>query len=219
MEQNINYIAIGKRIRQYRLLKHLTQENISNATDLAASYISNIENDYILEIGKAKFADLIYSKKTNDLTIYSLFVSCLFKTKDNYYLVLRDKNNRPNLLGGMASSSDFVNNEFIPEACLEREAKEELAISINDLNQVASYKQAFLKVPSTDEKMYPTGVVYIGELNLTKNELIEHFNTHKNELDHEIINLLFYTKDNYLDILKEENTREYIVEAINFLEN
>ena len=44
MEQNINYIAIGKRIRQYRLLKHLTQENISNATDLAASYISNIEN-------------------------------------------------------------------------------------------------------------------------------------------------------------------------------
>ena len=44
MEQDINYVAIGKRIRQYRLLKHLTQENISNATDLAASYISNIEN-------------------------------------------------------------------------------------------------------------------------------------------------------------------------------
>ncbi|MGM9942851.1 MAG: helix-turn-helix domain-containing protein [Erysipelotrichaceae bacterium] len=44
MEQEINYNAIGKRIRQYRLLKHLTQENISNATDLAASYISNIEN-------------------------------------------------------------------------------------------------------------------------------------------------------------------------------
>lgn len=181
--------------------------------------ISNIGNDYTLEIGKAKFADLVYSKKTNDLTIYSLFTSCLFKTKDNYYLVLRDKNNRPNILGGMASDSDFINDEFIPQACLEREAKEELLISINDLNQVISYQKAFLKIPSTEEKMNPTGVVYVGQLNLTKDELIEHFSIHKNNLDHEIIDLLFYTKDNYLDILKEENTREYIVEAINLLEN
>ena len=119
----------------------------------------------------------------------------------------------------MASSSDFINNEFIPRICLEREAKEELAISINDLNQVASFEQTFLKVPSTEEKMYPTGVVYIGKLTLTKDELIEHFNTHKNNLDNEIIDILFYTKDNYLDILKEENTREYIVEAIKFFEN
>ena len=223
--KNKNPFEIEKTKVQEEKINNLWTEFSKDKTDVfngdiyTVTNISNIENDYTLEIGKAKFADLIYSKKTNDLTIYSLFVSCLFKTKDNYYLVLRDKNNRPNLLGGMASSSDFINNEFIPRICLEREAKEELAISINDLNQVASFEQTFLKVPSTEEKMYPTGVVYIGKLTLTKDELIEHFNTHKNNLDNEIIDILFYTKDNYLDILKEENTREYIVEAINFFEN
>ena len=216
---------IEKTKDQEEKIKVIWEEFSKNKTDVfngdiyAVTNISNIENNYTLEIGKAKFADLVYSKETNDLTIYSLFTSCLFKTRDNYFLVLKDKNNRPNLLGGMASSCDFINDEFIPKLCLEREAKEELAISINDLNQVISYKKAFLKIPSTNEQMYPTGVIYVGLLNFTKEELKKYFITHKNDIDHEIIDLLFYTKDNYLDILKEENTREYIVEAIKLLEN
>lgn len=192
--------------------------DVFNGDIYAVTNIKNNDNYYELEIGKAKFADLIYAKLNNDLTIYSLFTSCLFKTKDNYYVVTKDKRDRLNLLGGMASTDDFVNNIFTPEICLERETKEELGLSINDKSQVSSYHPTFVKIPSTTEKMYPTGVVYTGILNFTKEELEKYFIDHKNNFDNEIKELLFYTKDNYLDIYKEKDIREYIVEAIKLLE-
>ena len=51
MEQNINYIAIGKRIRQYRLLKHLTQENkmvdIEKYCDYLKKQLKEIDPDIL----------------------------------------------------------------------------------------------------------------------------------------------------------------------------
>lgn len=43
----------------------------------------------IIEIGKTKFSCLIYSKNNNDLDVRSLFVSVLFKTLDNKYVVIK----------------------------------------------------------------------------------------------------------------------------------
>ncbi len=223
--KNKEPLEIAKTKEQEEKINNLWNKFSSSKTDVfngdiyAVTSIKSTNNNYELEIGKAKFADLVYAKQTNDLTIYSLFTSCLFKTKDNYYVITKDKNDRLNLLGGMASTDDFIDSEFRPEICLEREVKEELGLSLKDKKQVSSYQQAFIKMPSTDEKMYPTGVVYTGILNLTKDELEEYFITHKNNLDHEIKELLFYTKDNFLDIYKEKDIREYIVEAIKLLEN
>lgn len=40
----IDYKAIGKRIRRYRKMHDITQEELSNRVDVTCSHISNIEN-------------------------------------------------------------------------------------------------------------------------------------------------------------------------------
>ena len=46
MEIDIDYIAIGKRIRSARLAKKMTQETLSNMIDVTPTYISTIENGH-----------------------------------------------------------------------------------------------------------------------------------------------------------------------------
>ena len=46
MEVDIDYIAIGKRIRSARLAKKMTQETLSNMIDVTPTYISTIENGH-----------------------------------------------------------------------------------------------------------------------------------------------------------------------------
>ena len=193
-------------------------DNVFNGDIYTVTNIITTKDRYELELGKAKFADLVYAKNNSDLKIYSLFTAALFKTKDDYYIVAKDNTKRLNLFGGMASDNDFENNIFIPYLCLKRELKEELGISIDDKNIINSYYPKFLKIPNKDENMFPVGIIYIVNLNYTKEEFINYFNKYKNSFDKEIIEILFYTKNNYLDIYKEENIREYIVEVIKLLE-
>ena len=46
MEVEIDYLAIGKRIRTARLSKKMTQETLSNMIDVTPTYISTIENGH-----------------------------------------------------------------------------------------------------------------------------------------------------------------------------
>ena len=46
LEVDIDYIAIGKRIRSARLAKKMTQETLSNMIDVTPTYISTIENGH-----------------------------------------------------------------------------------------------------------------------------------------------------------------------------
>ena len=46
MEVDIDYIAIGKRIRSARLAKKMTQETLSNMIDVTPTYISTVENGH-----------------------------------------------------------------------------------------------------------------------------------------------------------------------------
>lgn len=194
------------------------KNNIFNGDIYAVTNIKQENDQYELEIGKTKFADLIYAKETNKFKVYSLFSSILFKTKDNYYVVVKDSRNRLNLFGGMASDKDFIENTFNPELCLSREVKEELGISLDDKTIVSSLKASFVKIPDSEEAMYPTGIVYTAKLNLTKEELTEYFGNKKEKLDNEIKNILFYTNDNYLEMYNENDIREYIIEAIKIIE-
>lgn len=42
--ENLDFQIIGKRIREIRLSKKLTQENLADAVDVNTSHISNVEN-------------------------------------------------------------------------------------------------------------------------------------------------------------------------------
>ena len=62
---NINYEAIGKRIRLWRNLRNLTQEQLANLTDREPAYLSRIEHgsqkpslDTLLRISHALNLDI-----------------------------------------------------------------------------------------------------------------------------------------------------------------
>ena len=44
MESNVDYVAIGQRIKNSRIQMGLTQEELAEAANLSVTYISNIEN-------------------------------------------------------------------------------------------------------------------------------------------------------------------------------
>lgn len=65
METQIDYIAIGKRIRIARQKKKMTQEALSNKIDVAPTYISSIENGHT----KVSLSTLLCIAQTLDTTV------------------------------------------------------------------------------------------------------------------------------------------------------
>ena len=135
-------------------------------------YVANqihINNNIIeIEIARCHYADLKYAKKTQKISLSSLFVAILIKTIDNYYLMIKNFHDTVNLLGGTVSDLDLEKNTLNPLKTLERELKEELGLSTNDLLE---YNQLFLKIPDGKTKTESTGIIYIGKINYTKEEL------------------------------------------------
>ena len=185
--------------------------------------LTNIKHNkgiYTIELSETKFATLVYSKnKNNNYTLYPFFSGILPKTKDNYYVLIRNNKNKVNCLGGMASSEDFINNHFSPKHCLERELKEELNLILTSKKDIIEYNESYLKIPNQEKNLYTTGVIYTGILNYTKEELKEYFNNNKDKTDYEIKELLFYTKDNYKSIEDEPIRADYIIELISKIES
>lgn len=169
-------------------------------------------NNQVLEIGVTKFSNLIYAKKNPDLTIHSLFVSILFKTKDNKYLVIKNNHDKINLIGGMADSEDFEDNIFIPERCIEREVLEEIGINLKDKNLVISYSLKYLKISTHNENYYPVGLLYLGYLNFTSTDFANYMNN--NVFDGEIRECYFFTTEECLNLKLTDNDISYLKEFV-----
>ena len=68
LEVEIDYLAIGKRIRTARLSKKMTQETLSNMIDVAPTYVSSIENGHT----KLSLATLLGIAQSLDTTVDQL---------------------------------------------------------------------------------------------------------------------------------------------------
>ena len=60
-----NFEKIGKKIREVRIAKHLTQEYVAEVADVNTSHISNIENNRV----KISLSTLIYVCNALDTTV------------------------------------------------------------------------------------------------------------------------------------------------------
>ena len=55
---------------------------------------------------------MYYARKTNEITIRSLFSAAYITTSDNYVcIILNSREGRLNAIGGMADSKDIINNK------------------------------------------------------------------------------------------------------------
>ena len=85
MEQELDYIAIGDRIRKYRELSRMTQEQLSESCSLSTGYIGHLERGTrspsletlvkISQILRVSLDDLVFGKteiNTNMIKILAL---------------------------------------------------------------------------------------------------------------------------------------------------
>ena len=83
---NINYLKLGERIRTYRLMSKLSQEELAEAADLTNVHISNIENG-----NKNPSIDVIVSIATAlNVTPDQLLVDSLPQNKNDLNSLLLD---------------------------------------------------------------------------------------------------------------------------------
>lgn len=177
------------------------------------------EQEIILEVGTSFYADLMYAKNHKDLTVWVYFSGILLKTKDGFYVMTKNNKEVINLFGGMGALEDFEEEEFNPILCLERELQEELGLSLKNKGDIISFKEKYIKLAPIDLNMYPCGILYTGNLNYTKNELIAHFDGHKKDLDNEVEELLFFTKENYKNLESYSSKKPYLMELMNLVVN
>ena len=169
----------------------------------------------LIKISKSKFSCLYYARKTNKITVRSLFSAGFITTSDNYVcIILNNRGNKLNAIGGMADNKDFINNKFDYYKCLVREFMEELGFDlINDSNFDAILR--FLKYPSEEESnkaFYPVGTLYEIKTKYTKDQLIDMFNN--NEHDNEVKELKFYNNDNYKEVYSYNSKTDYLDEFV-----
>ena len=63
--KELNFEIIGKKIKEIRISRHLTQEYVANATDVNTSHISNIENNRV----KVSLSTLVQICNALDTTV------------------------------------------------------------------------------------------------------------------------------------------------------
>ena len=173
--------------------------------------------DYILEIGKGKYSELIYAKQTGKLHIHSLFVASYIVTSDNYFCFVMDNGNRVNTIGGMADKADFINGVFAPEICLAREIKEELGVNLYSNNLFCNISAKYLKLANEEERklsLYPIGILYEITSTLTKMQLTRILQTSKEQVEEQNIKPVFYAQKDFYQLEQYENKVSYIMELI-----
>lgn len=63
--KELDFAKIGKKIKETRISRHLTQEYVANATDVNTSHISNIENNRV----KVSLSTLVQICSALDTTV------------------------------------------------------------------------------------------------------------------------------------------------------
>lgn len=204
-------------------IKNQKTEDYYNGDIILVTKIAHCGDNYILDIGKTKYSDLVYIRETGNLKARSLFVASYIVTSDNYYCIVKDKRNRINTIGGLADILDLEpNNQFLPQRCLQRELKEELGIDLLCNDVFKEYRARYLKIPvntEIDMVLYPIGVLYEITTHLNKHELSLAFEKSRKSTDGEISELMFYNHENYKQLNNDGLAVSYIGELLALLIN
>lgn len=201
-------------------IKNKSENDYYNGEVFLVTDIKSEGNNYIFEIGKTQYSDLIYIRNSTNIKARSLFVASYIVTTDNYYCVIKDKRNRINTIGGLADNQDFESECFKPNNCLRRELFEELGLDLMDKSKFIEVTAKYIKIPINEEKhiaLYPVGIIYEIRTSLNRHELSEEFEKNKKNTDGETSELMFYNKENYKQLCQHGIPVSYIIELFEHL--
>lgn len=190
---------------------------VFNGDVISVFDIRNLNGYYNITINIIKYCDVIYSKMVGNIKTRALFSGGYILTNDNYIGFVIDKNNIVNLVGGMTSTEDFINDKYDSNLCMTREFKEEIGLDIN--SDKFDYSIVYIKYPKDSEdamSYYPVGLIYEIKTDYSKDESNDLFNNLKH--DNEINSILFLKFDEHSNLGKYLK-KDYIDELYNLIIN
>ena len=196
-------------------IKNKNPKDFFNGNIYLVTSIEETANSLIINVGCSKYADLIFAKTTNRLSVKSLFVASYIVTDSGDVVVIKNRRNRINTIGGMADTLDFENGYFNSFKCLSREWKEELGIVLNDRETKFIAVPKYIKLPNAEENynsVFPVGILYEVKTTLSVAELKELFICNADNTDGEVIDLMVYNKDSFSTLLNNSNSEPYLYE-------
>ena len=223
--QNINLPkSLKDKIEDFWSKAILETPTLYNGEDFAVEEVIEAENEIIIKVSKTNYAHYLYDERIGiDDEKYRCICpwsGILLLTNDNYWVFgqASEKTSFPNgfqLSGGGIDKKDITGSNIDLIQNLKRELKEEVNLNLNEIN----YKFQYIEYPNTKRNAY--GFIAVGKLNMSKNELQNHFKQYKeflekNNLEVEFNNLIFIKRGNAVQELDTYNNpkRNYLRELI-----
>lgn len=163
--------------------------NLFNGEVWNVTKMEEMQNEIVLTLEKTDYAHYLYDERhgvDEKYACHNISGGVYILTKDGYGVVgeLDKSTSYPGCLqvsGGGIDKMDLVDNEFDIVKTAERELKEELNLNLNDKNQISKYNFKYLEVP--EGKRHSYSIILKARVNLTAEELDEHFKSYKRYLE------------------------------------
>lgn len=194
--------------------------NLYNGQDYSIECITETDDKIEMLVVKTDYAHYLYEERVGieeeQYRCLTPFSGILLLTSDNYYAIgVMDKTTSvPNYLqlsGGGVDIADIEDDTINLDKNIKRELKEELNLNLDEI----PYKIKYMELPCEHRRVY--GFFALGNLNMTKEELLKFFNEYKqylieNKLEVEFSNLIFLSTNNALQELDnlENPKRPYL---------
>lgn len=218
-KKNIDYedFYIQKLDKYWEYLRSIKKKYF-NGDMYSVIHICEDENNLNFQLAKTNYKNLIYSKNhdfRNEFHTCTTASIAIIETNDNYSILgkmSKDSafSNQFKCIGGALSDNDITGTNIAINKMFNREILEEIGLDISDPSICLSNDTKWLLIR---EKLAFVGVCNIITLNLSKAELIEHFNKfHKEDLEKEIGELLFIKSFDELQQINEKQKADYVDE-------
>jgi predicted NUDIX family phosphoesterase len=146
------------------------------------------DNEIRIILTNSDYAHYIYdmhNELEENYKCKNFWAGTIVETMDNKYIVgIMEKStsvpNKMQISGGNIDRDEIHNNIVNIEKCAKRELKEELAIDVDDKQEVNSFDCMYL---SNEIDKNSIGVIYKARINYTSDEMINKFNEYKKYLE------------------------------------
>lgn len=202
--------------------------NFWDGDAICVQNFEEFQDKIVLTCRKTNYSHYLYDERIG-IKDKKYWGSCLWggillRTKDNYYVLgeMAEDTSTPLCIetpGGGVDKADIEQQRVNIIKTIQRELKEELNLELDNMKQITKYRIKYLEIP--EEKRHAYGVLAVGDLEMTKLQMEEHYNTYlkylqNNKSEIEFKSVQFFSFENAYEVLKNMKNpkRNYIFEVL-----
>lgn len=202
--------------------------NLWNGDVTRVRKYSENNNEIHIFCQKTDYAHYLYEERKglpSEFACVNISAGCLLETIDEHYVIgeLDEKMSYPHMLqvsGGNVDKKDMQNGIVDIMKTISREVMEEININLKDSSKVSDVVLKYI-YNSEKEEQPKVQIFAKARLNMTSNEMKEHYNSYfeylvRNNLELEFGKIHLIDKNKAIEILEEMNNpkRDYLIPLI-----